>query len=162
VEAKNLLLHKLTVDRTGVELLGGQNYSQWAITARKEIKQMISERHVSDEAKQMSSEKLIQLLVNQQAQIDKLQQQIVDDGVERNTKHREVMEAISKQTLAVSVIILFFYDAAGCDDQRPTTVLTKPPLGRSIFFSWGTVCSSTSSTSTSIAWATTNNHNNSC
>eukprot|EP00557_Chaetoceros_sp_GSL56_P010975 CAMPEP_0176477780 /NCGR_PEP_ID=MMETSP0200_2-20121128/821_1 /TAXON_ID=947934 /ORGANISM="Chaetoceros sp., Strain GSL56" /LENGTH=377 /DNA_ID=CAMNT_0017873645 /DNA_START=116 /DNA_END=1250 /DNA_ORIENTATION=+ len=97
--AKNLLLHKLAVDRKGVELLGGQNFSQWAALARKEIKRMISEHEISEEAKQLSNEKLIELLVTQQSQINNLQQQLVEHRAEQNTKHREIMDAISKQLL---------------------------------------------------------------
>lgn len=63
--AKNILVHKMTVDPKGVALMGGLNYSQWAASARNQIKTMIDARKLAIESRDLSNQRMVQVLVQQ-------------------------------------------------------------------------------------------------
>ena len=63
--AKNILVHKMTVDPKGILLMGGLNYSQWAATARIQIKEMVDARKVAIASRDLSNQGIVQVLVQQ-------------------------------------------------------------------------------------------------
>lgn len=63
--AKNVLVHKMTVDPKGIELMGGINYTQWAASARHQIKTMVDARKIAVQSKDASNQQLVQLLLRQ-------------------------------------------------------------------------------------------------
>jgi hypothetical protein len=63
--AKNILVHKMTVDPKGIELMGGLNYSQWAATARIEIQKMVDARKVAVASRDLTNQRIVQVLLQQ-------------------------------------------------------------------------------------------------
>lgn len=63
--AKNILIHKMTVDPKGIALMGGLNYTQWAASARTQIKEMVDARNLAVASRDLSNQRIVQVLMQQ-------------------------------------------------------------------------------------------------